>query len=242
MVMRLPSRFMATRSGTVTFFGAGVEVPPYWSLMSNLRPGRLRAGPGVNAILSSGGISHDSLQIAEGRQQKTGERQRDRNRARDHENEGGSLALREERRSDRYDRREQRSAEIIDARHAAQKSPRHVDLQRGDPEDTEAREAQPVDRAGDQSAGDRRHEPVHEERDPHERAEEIHRDATPPDAHLCDRRGADRLTHPDARADDPVRDGTPTEGCRHKERKRNGDRADAGGHDERPAEARHPEP
>src|SRR5206468_11363334 len=47
IVMRLPSRFIATRSGTVTFFGAGTDVPPYWSLTSNLRPGRLRAGPGV---------------------------------------------------------------------------------------------------------------------------------------------------------------------------------------------------
>src|SRR5213593_602145 len=47
IVMRLPSRFIATRSGTVTFFGAGVVTPPYWSLTSDLRPGRLRAGPGV---------------------------------------------------------------------------------------------------------------------------------------------------------------------------------------------------
>src|SRR2546430_17680817 len=65
MVMRLPSRFMATRSGTVTFFGAGVDVPPYWSLMSNLRPSRLRAGPGVNAIVLLTCISQDSFQIAD---------------------------------------------------------------------------------------------------------------------------------------------------------------------------------
>src|SRR5438105_339347 len=51
IVMRLPSRFMATRSGTVTFLRDGVLAPPYCSLIYDLRPGRLRAGPGVRSIV-----------------------------------------------------------------------------------------------------------------------------------------------------------------------------------------------
>src|SRR5439155_1622415 len=85
MVMRLPSRFMATRSGTVTFFGAGVDVPPYWSLMSNLRPGRLRAGPGVNAIVALACISQDSFQITDRPYEEQARRDHDSHAAPDDE-------------------------------------------------------------------------------------------------------------------------------------------------------------
>src|SRR5437879_13000746 len=81
-----------------------------------------------------------SFELTDRRQQEARERQRDRDDASDHENERGSLTLGEEGRSDRCDRREQRSTEVIHASHAAQKPPRHVDLQRSDPKDTEARE------------------------------------------------------------------------------------------------------
>src|SRR6266566_7813855 len=147
MVMRLPSRFMATRSGTVTFFGAGVDVPPYWSLMSNLRPGRLRAGPGVNAIVLLTCISQDSFQITDGWQQETGERQRDRDRTCDDENERRALGLGQDRRADRRERHQQGPSEVVDASDSTEESSRHVYLKCRDPQNSEAREAEPLDRA-----------------------------------------------------------------------------------------------
>src|SRR5437773_7516013 len=118
--MRLPSRFIATRSGTVTFFGAGVDAPPYWSLTSNLRPGRLRAGPGVNAIVARAHIRHDSFQIADGRQEERSERQDDRDRPGDDEDERRTLALCQKCGADGSDGCKQRPAEVVHARDTTQ--------------------------------------------------------------------------------------------------------------------------
>src|SRR5712691_9685268 len=98
MLIRLRSRFIATTSGTVIFFGGTVVVPPYavWSLIRVLRPGRLRAGPGVTSIVPRPCTSHDSFQLADGRdeQEERGNDQRDD--APDHERR-----RRSERRHDR---------------------------------------------------------------------------------------------------------------------------------------------
>src|SRR5207253_2909476 len=126
MVMRLPSRFMATRSGTVTFFGAGVDVPPYWSLMSNLRPGRLRAGPGVNAIVPLRCISQDSFQIADRPYEEQARRDHDSDAAPD--DEGLSRAERSDdrRENDWSQGKQQGSAEEVDARHTPKEFSRYV--------------------------------------------------------------------------------------------------------------------
>src|SRR5438445_1729729 len=134
MVMRLPSRFMATRSGTVTFFGAGVDVPPYWSLMSNLRPGRLRAGPGVNAIVVLACISQDSFQITSRPYEEQARRDHDSDAAPD--DEGLSRAERSDdrRENDWGQGKQEGSAEEVDARHTPKEFSRYVLLYRRRPE------------------------------------------------------------------------------------------------------------
>src|SRR5581483_7722925 len=60
MVMRLPSRFMATTSGTVSFLGGAAAAPPYaeswgrpvFSVTRHLRPGRLAPVPANEGSLA----------------------------------------------------------------------------------------------------------------------------------------------------------------------------------------------
>ena len=137
----------------VDLFGAGVETPPVLSLTSNLRPGRLRAGPGVRPIVPLSGISHVSFQIANRGQEERGECEDDRDHPGDDEDECRPLALCQKCGGDRGDGCQQRSAEVIHAGDTTEQAPRHVHLQGGDPQDAEAREADPESRWRE-SAGD----------------------------------------------------------------------------------------
>src|SRR5438477_2207481 len=240
--MRLPSRFMATRSGTVTFFGAGVEVPPYWSLMSNLRPGRLRAGPGVNAILSSGGISHDSLQIADRAYEKQTRRDHDSHAAPD--NEGLSRAERcDDRRKNDWSQGEQEgSAEEVDARHTPKEFPRYVLLYCRRPEHADPHE---LNAESHREENRRRHDGY--EAHPHHRdatqdREETDRYPETPDVDLRENDAGDDVANPDGSCDRGVHLCIAMEYITHQDRKCDRERTEEAQDDDRPRKDKDPKP
>src|SRR3989475_3829572 len=242
MVMRLPSRFMATRSGTVTFFGAGVDVPPYWSLMSNLRPGRLRAGPGVNAIVPLACISQDSFQIADRPYEEQARRDHDSHAAPD--DEGLSRAERcDDRRENDWCQGEQEgSAEEVDARHTPKEFPRYVLLYRRRPEHPDPDE---LNAESHREQDRRRHDGYEahpDERGATQDREETDRYPEAPDVDLREHDASDDVANPDGSCDRGVHLCIATEYIAHEDRHCHRERTEEAQDDDRPRKDKDPKP
>src|SRR5947209_5478924 len=240
MVMRLPSRFMATRSGTVTFLGAGVDVPPYWSLMSNLRPGRLRAGPGVNAIVPLRCISQDSFQIADRPYEEQARRDRDSDAAPD--DEGLSRAERSDdrRENDWGQGKQEGSAEEVDARHTPKEFSRYVLLYRRRPEHPDPDELN----AESHREQDRRRQDGYEahpdDRGPTQDREETDRYPEAPDVDLREHDASDDVANHDGSWHRGVHRCISPEYIAHEDRQCQRERTEEAQADERRAKSKDP--
>src|SRR5438094_7471413 len=242
MVMRLPSRFIATRSGTVTFFGAGVDVPPYWSLKSNLRPGRLRAGPGVNAIVLLTCISQDSFQIADRAYEEQARRDHDSHAAPDDEGLSRAERCDDRRENDRSQGEQEGSTEEVDTRHTPKEFRRYMLLHRRRPEHPDPDELNAESHCEQHRRRQDRHEAHTHDRDATDDREETDRYAEAPDVHLCEHDTSDDVANPDRSGDRSEHLRIAMEYIAHEDRQCHCERTEEAKDDDRPRKDKDPKP
>src|SRR2546425_1368306 len=210
--------------------------------MSDLRPGRLRAGPGVASIVPRRSASHDSFQLADRRDEQEAHDDRRRGGAPDDERLRGAKRGDDRGEQDRSEREEQRAAEEVDARDTAKELARYVLVHRGRPEHAHADEMDAEPRGEEQRRRDHREQADPGDRKPAHDREQADRYPKAPDRHLRQGDARDHLSHTDRRGDDAEKRGVAMEHVSDQDRQRNVERADHPEDHDGPAEDEDPQP
>src|SRR5256885_10272150 len=189
-------------------------------LISNLRPGRLRAGPGVNAIVPRGGISQDSFQIADRTYGERGEAERGRKAAADDERIFRPHSFNDRREDQGSNWKEQDRAEAVHARNPPEHLPWYMALEQRVPQDLEADEREALRKGEEEDVRQRRDQPVSRNGDARKDRPDIHHQSGLAHRELSTQQSPADLAYPHGRPDSAVDASVRVENIADEERKR----------------------